>query len=74
MTEKRKFWEKPGWDPAKPVVSKETMKWYREWKKRKDEGTGSDYQDILSTWECCLPDDGNRDEQTKPDNAEPSDP
>jgi hypothetical protein len=59
MTEKKRYWQEPDWDCLSP---RRKYPW--------SVSSPSDYQDILSTYDCVIPDEHDL-KQSKPATQKP---
>ena len=59
--EKRPFWQSEGWQCVS-YGNKEQLKWYREFTKRREEGTSMEFYDVLSSDDYYLKFEINKDE------------
>ena len=59
--EKKAFWQAGGWECVS-YGNKEQLKWYREFIKRREEGTSMEFYDVLSSDDYYLKFEINKDE------------
>jgi hypothetical protein len=59
--EKKAFWLSEGWQCVS-YGNKEHLKWYREFLKRREEGTSMEFYDVLSSDDYYLKFEINKDE------------